>query len=146
MPPLGAPPTYSTPATLRLALLALLTSLWHFTLGALDYAEAGRYPGLALMLLAGLVLVYGVLTLIRYAEARDAMGDPHPRTPMYATPHGSRVPLIGVGLGGVLVLGDLAFALAAQHLIGHLAGGLLAALLVRQALKIRPEPEEPGAP
>ncbi|MBB5236175.1 hypothetical protein [Deinococcus budaensis] len=142
MPPLGAPPTYSTPATLGLALLALLTSLWHFALGALDYAGAGRYPGLALILLAGLLLVYGVLTLIRYAEARDAMTDPHPRTPMYATPHQSRVPLIGVGLAGLLLAADLAFALAGQHPLGHLLGLGLAALLVRQALGLRTEPDE----
>lgn len=142
MPPLGAPPTYSTPAMLGLALLALLTSLWHFTLGALDYANAGRYPGLALILLAGLLLVYGVLTLIRYLEAQDAMTDPHPRAAMYDTPHQSRVPLIGVGLAGLVLAADLAFALAAQHPLGHLLGLGLAALVARQALRIRPEPGE----
>ncbi|GAA5514750.1 hypothetical protein Dcar01_03510 [Deinococcus carri] len=139
MPPLGAPPTYSTPAMLGLALLALVTALWHFTLGALDYTGAGRYPGLALMLLAGLLLVYGVLALIRYIEARDAMTDPYPRTPMYDTPHQGRVPRVGVGLAGLLVVADAAFALEAQHPLGHVAGLLLAALLARQALKVRPE-------
>ncbi len=130
---------YSTPATLGLALLALLTSLWHFTLGAMDYAEAGRYVGLGLMLVAGLTLVYGVLTLIRYVEAQDAMTDPHPRTPMYDTPHQSRVPLVGVLLGVLLAATDLAFAVAGQAWIGHVSGLLLALLLARQALKIRPE-------
>lgn len=139
MPPLGAPPTYSTPATLVLALLALVTSLWHFTLGALDYARAGRYVGLGLILLAGLTLVYGVLMLIRYAEARDAMGDPHPRTPMYVTPHEGRVPMTGVGLGVGLLLADVAFAAASQTPAGHIMGLVLAALLARQALKVRPE-------
>ncbi|WP_019586331.1 hypothetical protein [Deinococcus apachensis] len=139
MPPLGAPPMYSTPAMLGLALLSLVTALWHFTLGALDYANAGRYEGLALILLAGWMLVYGVLTLIRYVEARDAMTDPHPRTPMYDTPHQSRVPLAGVSLAGLLVAGDIAFALAAQHSLWHVLGLLLAVLVARQALSIRPE-------
>ena len=138
MPPLGAPPTYSTPATLGLALLAILTSLWHFALGALDYAGTGRYPGLTLLLLAGLLLVYGVLTLIRYAEARDAMGDPQPRAAMYATPHESRVPLVGVGLAGLLVLADVTFAFAGQLPLWHLGGLLLSAMLARQAWRIRP--------
>ncbi|GAA5534925.1 hypothetical protein [Deinococcus aluminii] len=139
MPPFGTPPAYSTPATLGLALLALLTALWHFTLGALDYANAGRYEGLALMLLAGLMLVYGILTLIRYVEARDAMTDPHPRTAMYATVHQRRVPLIGLGLAVLLCLADLAFAVSAQVPFWHVAGLLLAVLLARQALRIRPE-------
>lgn len=139
MPSFGAPPMYSTPATLGLALLSLVASLWHFTLGALDYAAAGRYEGLALILLAGLTLVYGVLTLIRYAEARDALSDPYARAAMYDTPHQSRVPLIGVGLGAVLGLADLAFALGAQYPVGHLAGLLLAVLVVRQALRVRPD-------
>ncbi|MDL2345198.1 hypothetical protein QOL99_13715 [Deinococcus sp. MIMF12] len=138
MPPLGAPPTYSTPATLGLALLAILTFLWHFTLGALAYAGSGRYPGLALLLLSGLLLVYGVLTLIRYAEARDAMNDPQPRAAMYATPHESRVPLVGLCLAGLLVLADAAFALSGQLPPWHLAGLLLSALLARQAFRIRP--------
>lgn len=139
MAPLGAPPTYSTPAMLGLSLLALLTSLWHFTLGAIDYAQAGRYQGLALILLAGWMLVYGVLTLIRYVEARDAMTDPHPRTPMYDTPHQSRVPLAGMVLAALLAAGDIAFSLIAQHPLGHLLGLLLAVLVARQALRIRPE-------
>lgn len=139
MPPLGAPPTYSTPATLRLALLSLLTALWHGALGALDYAQAGRYVGLGLILLAGLLLVYGVLTLIRYAEARDAMTDPHPRTAMYATAHESRVPLIGLGLTALVVAADLAFAVAGEAWGWHLAGAVLAALCARQALGVRPE-------
>lgn len=139
MPPLGAPPMYSTSATLLLALLALLTALWHFTLGAVDYTGAGRYEGLALMLLAGLMLVYGVLTLIRYVEAQDALTDTHPRTPMYNTPHQVRVPRIGVGLAALLGLADLAFAVAAQVPFWHVAGLLLAGLVARQALRIRPE-------
>ncbi|WP_104991252.1 hypothetical protein [Deinococcus sp. NW-56] len=138
MPPLGAPPTYSTPATLGLALLAILTSLWHFTLGALDYAGSGRYPGLALLLLSGLLLVYGVLTLIRYAEARDAMHDPQPRAAMYTTPHESRVPLVGLGLAGLLVLADIAFVFAGQLPLWHVGGLLLSGVLARQAWRIRP--------
>lgn len=137
--PLGAPPNYSTPAMLGLALLSVVTSLLHFTLGALDYASAGRYEGLVLILLAGLLLVYGVLTLIRYAEARDAMTDPHPRVAMYDTPHESRVPLAGVILSVSLVVADLIFVLAAQHPAGHLVGAVFAALVARQALRIRPE-------
>ncbi|WP_102128268.1 hypothetical protein [Deinococcus planocerae] len=136
--PLGAPPNYSTPAMLGLALLSIFTSLWHFTFGALDYASAGRYEGLVLILLAGLLLVYGVLTLIRYAEARDAMGDPQPRIAMYDTPHESRVPLAGLILAASIAVADLAFALAAQHPLGHLIGVGLVALVARQAWRIRP--------
>lgn len=139
MPPLGAPPNYSTPTTLGLALLALMTSLLHFALGALDYANVGRYEGLCLLLLAGFTLVYGVLTLIRYVEARDAMTDPHPRNPMYDTPHESRVPLIGVLLAAGLAVADLAFLAAGQSFPGHLAGVVLAALLAWQGWSIRPE-------
>jgi len=138
MPPLGAPPTYSTRTTLGLALLATFTALWHFVLGALDYADAGRYAGLALLLLGGLLLVYGVLTLIRYAEARDAMNDPHPRTAMYATTHERRVPLVGVGLATLLVVADGALAVSGHLPLGHIAGLLLSAGLVRQALRVRP--------
>lgn len=140
--PLGAPPNYSTPAMLGLALLSLVTSLWHFTLGALDYASAGRYEGLTLILLAGLLLVYGVLTLIRYAEARDAMSDPHPRAAMYDTPHESRVPQAGLILALAIALTDLAFALASQRSALHLVGVLLIALVARQAWRIRPQAGE----
>ncbi|KEF33323.1 hypothetical protein RDMS_12440 [Deinococcus sp. RL] len=140
--PLGAPPTYSTSATLGLALLAVVAALWHFTLGALDYVGSGRYPGLALLLLSGLLLVYGVLILIRYAEARDAMGDPQPRSAMYETPHEGRVPLVGLGLAGLLVLGDLAFALSGELPLWHAGGLLLALLLGRQAWRLRPVGED----
>jgi len=139
MPPLGAPPNYSTRATLGLALLALVTALLHFVLGALDYTNVGRYEGLTLQLLAGFTLVYGVLTLIRYVEARDVMSDPHPRGPMYRTPHESRVPLIGVLLAAGLSVADLAFLAAGQTVLGHIAGVILAALMARQGWRIRPE-------
>lgn len=124
---------------LGLALLSIVTSLLHFTLGALDYASAGRYEGLVLILLAGLLLVYGVLTLIRYLEARDAMTDTHPRVAMYDTPHESRVPLAGLLLTISIVVADLIFALAAQHAAGHLVGVVFAALNARQSLRIRPQ-------
>ena len=85
-PPLGAPPSYSTRHTLTLALLTIPTALLHGGLGATDYTTS-RALGTGYMLLAGLILVHGILLLIRYAEAHDAMHDPLPRTPMYATRH-----------------------------------------------------------
>lgn len=125
MPALGDPPNYSTPRTLGLALVSILAALAHFGLGALDYAQTSRYLGLVGMLLAGLLLVYGVLTLIRYAEAQDAMGDPVPRAPMYATPHEWMTYRAGVGLNAAGLLVALAWALHGDAPAWHLLGGAL---------------------
>lgn len=123
-PPLGSAPSYSTRTTLSLALLTIVASLLHGGLGTTDYPSS--WPaGVAYILLAGLLLVYGILLLIRYAEALDAMTDPLPRTPMYATRHERLNHLVGSGL-------HLAAALFALIWIwlGHLAWGHGLAMLL----------------
>ncbi|WP_165795222.1 hypothetical protein [Deinococcus koreensis] len=147
MPALGDPPNYSTPRTLGLALVSVLAALAHFGLGALDYGVASPYLGLGGMLLGGLLLVYGVLTLIRYAEALDAMGDPQPRTPMYATPHEWLTFRAGVGLNLAGLGVALAWAAVGQASVWHLLGGLVNAWAAWLAWRSRPRTDEaPPAP
>ena len=122
---LGDPPNYSTPRTLGLSAVCLLAALAHFTLGAFDYDRVDRYLGLGGMLLGGLLLVYGVLSVIRYAEAHDAMTDPLPRAPMYDTPHQRMTLLVGVGLNVLGLLVCLAWAVAGTLPLWHLAAGAL---------------------
>ncbi|GGL96396.1 hypothetical protein [Deinococcus aerophilus] len=138
MAPLGDPPNYSTPKTLGLALTSLLGALAHFTLGALDYDAVGRYLGLAVMLLAGLLLVYGVLTLIRYAEAVTSMTDPHARTPMYDTPHEWLTYRMGLGLNALAAGSALAWALSGELPLWHAAAGVLNVYAAWLAWKSRP--------
>lgn len=96
--PFGEPPTYSTSRTLHLRLACLPLAAALFGAGVLDHTRAGYYVGLSSMVAGGLVLVYGILTVIRYAEARDALHDPLPRAAMYDTEHQGLSALIGVGL------------------------------------------------
>ncbi|GGO23387.1 hypothetical protein [Deinococcus humi] len=138
MPALGDPPNYSTPRTLGLALTSILGSLAHFTLGALDYEHVSRYLGLAVMLLAGLLLVYGILTLIRYAEAVTSMQDPHARTPMYNTPHEDLTYRVGVGLNALAAGSALAWAIGGELPLWHLAAGVLNMYSVYLAWLTRP--------
>ncbi|WP_412027798.1 hypothetical protein [Deinococcus yunweiensis] len=140
MSSLGDPPNYSTPRTLGLALVSILAALAHFVLGALDYGES-RYLGLGTMLLAGLLLVFGVLTLIRYAEARDAMGDPYARAPMYATPHERLTVLVGVGLNVAGVLAALAWAAHGDWPTWHAVAALVNVWAAVLAWRGRPLPE-----
>lgn len=142
MPALGEPPNYSTPRTLGLALVSILASLAHFALGALDYAGVSRYLGLGTMLLAGLLLVFGILTLIRYAEARDAMGDPHPRAPMYATPHERLTLLVGLGLNAAGALVALAWALHGDWPLAHVGAAAINLWAAALAWRSRPAPDE----
>lgn len=143
MSSLGDPPNYSTPRTLGLALVSILASLAHFVLGALDYGES-RYLGLGTMLLAGLLLVFGVLTLIRYAEARDAMGDPYARAPMYATPHERLTVLVGVGLNAAGALGALAWAVHGDSPAWHTLAALVNVWAAVLAWRGRPVEEGQG--
>ncbi|CAM3885002.1 hypothetical protein [Deinococcus frigens] len=143
MPALGDPPNYSTPRTLGLALSSVLGSLAHFVLGALDYEHVSRYLGLAVMLLAGLLLVYGILTLIRYAEALTSMHDPHARTPMYNTPHETLTYRLGLGLNGLAAVSALAWAVGGELPLGHLAAGALNVYSAYLAWQTRPL-AEPG--
>ena len=143
-PPLGAAPSYSTRTTLLLALLTILASLLHGGLGALDY-PASWPAGVAYILLSGLLLVYGILLLIRYAEAHDAMNDPLPRTPMYATRHERMNHQIGLGLHALAASFALTWALLRHAPVAHafaIAVSLYAAWLVQRS---RPASEEPGA-
>lgn len=141
MPALGDPPNYSTPTTLGLALSSVLGALAHFTLGALDYEAVSRYLGLAVMLLAGLLLVYGVLTLIRYAEAITSMHDPHARTPMYNTPHETLTYRVGMGLNGLAAVSALAWAVGGELPLWHLAAGALNLYSAFLAWRTRPAKE-----
>ena len=139
----GDPPTYSTPRTLGLALVSILASLAHFVLGALDYGAVSRYLGLGTMLLAGLLLVYGILTLIRYAEARDAMGDPYARAPMYATPHEHLTFVVGVGLNAAGLLAALVWAAHGNWPVWHTLAALVNAWAAVLAWRSRPTAEQP---
>ncbi|GHF41617.1 hypothetical protein HNQ07_001450 [Deinococcus metalli] len=141
MASLGDPPTYSTPRTLGLALVSLLAALAHFVLGALDYGAVSRYLGLGTMLLAGLLLVFGSLTLIRYAEARDAMGDPYARAPMYATPHETLTVVVGVGLNVAGVLVAAAWAVHGDWPAWHLLAALVNVWAAVLAWRSRPSPD-----
>jgi hypothetical protein len=123
-PPLGSAPSYSTRTTLGLALLTIAASLLHGVLGTLDY-PASWLSGTGYLLLAGLLLVYGILLLIRYAEARDAMSDPLPRTPMYATRHERMNFLAGAGLHLLAAAVALTWALLGRVPVAHAVGILV---------------------
>lgn len=138
---LGDPPTYSTPRTLGLALVSWLASMGHFALGAAEYARVGRFAGLWEMILAALLLVYAVLTIIRYAEARDALSDPHPRTPMYATPHEWMTFWVGLTLNALSALVSLGWALRGELSGWHALNMLPALAGVWLALRGRPQPD-----
>lgn len=140
--PLGDAPNYSTPRTLGLAVVSVLGALAHFALGAAEYSRAGRYVGLAEMIVAALLLVYGVLTVIRYAEAQDALHDPHPRTPMYATPHEWLTYWVGLGLNGAGALICALWLLRSELPAWHVGGLLLGLLGVGLAQRSRPQPDE----
>lgn len=135
---LGDPPNYSTARTLGLALVSGAGALAHFALGAADYGNADRFLGLGSMLLAGLLLVFGVLTLIRFAEARDALNDPQPRTPMYDTPHEQMTYRVGVGLNALGFLVACAWALAGQLPAWHALTALINAYAVALAWQGKP--------
>ena len=121
----GDPPNSSTPSTLGLGVACVLAALAQFVLGAFDYGDVNRYLGLGNMALGGLLLVYGVLTVIRYAEAQDALTDPLPRTPMYDTPHQRLTLLAGLGLNVAGLVVCLAWAAAGQRPPLHLLGAAL---------------------
>ena len=137
-PPFGTAPSYSTRTTLSLALLTIAASLLHGALGAIDY-PASWPAGMGYILLSGLLLVFGVLLLIRYAEAQDAMSDPLPRTPMYATRHERMNVLVGLGLHLTAIAVALVWALLGHIPVAHAVAtgvSLWAALLVQRS---RPE-------
>ncbi|MGI8746945.1 MAG: hypothetical protein ACR2J4_01150, partial [Deinococcus sp.] len=83
-------------------------------------------------------LVYGILLLIRFAEARDAMSDPLPRTAMYVTRHERMNYRAGLGLHGVGMLVALGWALAGHIPVWHLAGALLSLYDAALAQRTRP--------
>lgn len=140
--PLGDPPTYSTPRTLGLALVSVVGALGHFWLGAAEYSRMGRFIGLWEMILAALLLVYGVLTLIRFVEALDALSDLHPRTPMYATPHEWLTFWVGLGLNGLAALLGLYWVWRGELPLWHGLNLLVNGVGVYLALKSRPKPED----
>lgn len=139
--PLGDPPNYSTPKTLGLALSSLAGGVAHFVLGALEYGRVGPFVGLWQMILAGFLLVFGVLTTIRYFEALDAMGDPHPRTPMYGTPHEWVIYRVGVSLHGLGVLLCAYWMLHSELVIFYGLVLLLNVVGVWLAFRSKPTPD-----
>lgn len=141
--PLGDPPNYSTPSTIRLALVSSLGAMVHFMLGALEYGRVGPFVGLWQMVLAGFLLVFGVLTTIRYLEARDALGDPHPRTPMYDTPHEWWTYRVGVALHVLGVLLCLYWMLNSELTLFYGAALLVNVAGVWLASLLRPRSELP---
>lgn len=135
---LGDPPSYSTPRTLALAGVSMLLAVSTLWLAAPDYANYGRWIGLAEMLVAALLLVYGILTAIRFIEARDALMDTRPRTPMYDTPHEWMTFWVGVSLNGVLAVQHLIWVILGQLPILHLLLGSLAGLGIWLCIKTKP--------
>lgn len=137
----GLAPSYSTRTTLALALLTIVASLVHGALGAVDYPV--NWPGgTGYMLLSGLLLVYGILLLIRYAEAHDAMSDPLPRTPMYDTRHERMNHQVGLGLHLLAAAVALAWAVTRHAPVAHALAimvSLYGAWLVQRS---RPRQEE----
>lgn len=123
----GDPPNYSTPRTLGLALVSILGALATFVLGALDYSRIGRWWGLWELILSALLLVFGVLTTIRFVEAKDALSDPKPRSPMYSTPHEALAFRVGLLLNALALLLHLLWCarqeLAVWHGLTALANG-----------------------
>ncbi|ULH14632.1 hypothetical protein MF271_11500 [Deinococcus sp. KNUC1210] len=115
----------------------MAASLLHGGLGATDYPLT-RAGGVAYILLSGLLLVYGVLLLIRYAEARDAMSDPLPRTAMYDTAHERGNFRAGVGLHGASVVFALVFAALHQVLVWHVLATVLSGYAIWLLLRTRP--------
>ncbi|MGY2894322.1 hypothetical protein [Deinococcus sp. UYEF24] len=137
----GLAPSYSTRTTLVLALLTIAASLFHGALGAVDY-PASWPAGTGYILLSGLLLVYGILLLIRYAEAHDAMSDPLPRTPMYDTRHERMNHQVGLGLHLLAAAVALTWALTRHAPVAHalaIALSVYAAWLVQRS---RPRPGE----
>ena len=136
-PAFGPAPSYSTPTTLGLALLTIAASLLHGAIGTLDY-PASWLAGTGYLLLSGLLLVYGVLLLIRYAEARDAMSDPLPRTAMYATRHERMNFLVGAGLHLLAAAVALLWALLGRVPVVHAVGVAVSLYAVWLVVRSRP--------
>ncbi len=78
----GEPPAYTRTAVLGAALLSILGGLAHAVLGAIDL-NARLWPAMLYLGLDAALFVFGILLLIRFVEARDAMTDPSPRVRMY---------------------------------------------------------------
>ncbi|RJF73184.1 hypothetical protein D3875_18150 [Deinococcus cavernae] len=140
--PLGDPPNYSTPKTLGLALSSLAGAMAHFLLGALEFSLVGPFVGLWQMFLAGFLLVFGVLTSIRYLEALDAMRDPHPRTRLYGTPHEWHTYRVGVSLHSLGALLCLYWLVHSELVFLYALTLLLNGVGVFLAFRSRPTAEE----
>ena len=139
----GSAPSYSTRRTLTLALLSVLAALLHGGLGAVDY-PLSRPAGLAMMLVAGGLLVYGILLGIRYAEAQDAMHDPLPRSALYDTAHERGSYATGLLLHAALLLTAVTWAALRQAVPWHALAALLSAGAIRLLLRGRPAASTPN--
>ncbi|WP_027481816.1 hypothetical protein [Deinococcus pimensis] len=86
MQELGDVPAYASRGALAGAVLCIVGGLMQLALGVLDL-NLGLLPGFATMGVAFLTFVTGLVLLIRWIEARDAMTDPSPRVRLYDTRH-----------------------------------------------------------
>lgn len=91
----GEPPAYTTRAVLVAALLCMLGGLANTFVSVLDMGRA-FVPGVLSVALAFGLFLFGLVLLIRFVEARDAMSDPLPRLRQYDRHEGAAY-LIGLG-------------------------------------------------
>lgn len=111
----GEPPAYTRGAVLGAALLAIGAALATGVLGALDLRPR-LWPAMLYLGLASGLLVFGIMLLVRFVEARDALTDPLPRVRLYDR-HERAIYLTGLAgslagvLGGLLWLGAVSWGL-----------------------------------
>ena len=78
----GEPPAYTTPVVFLTGVLTMIGGLAHALLSVPEMSAALVLGSLSVAL-SFLVFLYGLMLVIRYIEARDALGDTRPRTPQY---------------------------------------------------------------
>jgi hypothetical protein len=96
----GAPPAYASGTALVGAVLSIVAGLGQLVLGVLDL-NLGWLPGFVTMGVAFLSFVTGLVLLIRWIEARDAMTDPTPRVRLYDSRHEGRLYFLALALSVV---------------------------------------------
>ncbi len=124
MQELGDVPAYASRGALIAAVACIVGGLMQLALGVLDL-NLGLLPGFATMGVAFLTFVTGLVLLIRWIEARDAMTDPTPRVRLYDTRHERHLYLAAT----ILTLAATALNVSWRHVGGwgplHLAPAAL---------------------